>query len=39
MGDPDAILKVLLPRDPRFDLAVNVFTFQPGAALPWSRSM
>jgi (S)-ureidoglycine aminohydrolase len=34
MGDPDAILKVLLPRDPRFDLAVNVFTFQPGASLP-----
>ena len=34
LGDPDAILKVLLPTDPRFDLAVNVFTFQPGAALP-----
>ena len=34
MGDPDAILKILLPRDPRFDLAVNVFTFQPGASLP-----
>ena len=34
MGDSDAVLKVLLPTDPRFDLAVNVFTFQPGAALP-----
>jgi len=34
MGDPDAILKVLLPRDPRFDLAVNVFTFRPGTTLP-----
>ena len=34
LGDPDAVLKVLLPVDPRFDLAVNVFTFQPGAALP-----
>ena len=34
LGDPDAVLKVLLPIDPRFDLAVNVFTFQPGAALP-----
>ena len=34
MGDPDAVLKVLLPTDPRFDVAVNVFTFQPGAALP-----
>ena len=34
LGDPDAVLKVLLPVDLRFDLAVNVFTFQPGAALP-----
>jgi (S)-ureidoglycine aminohydrolase len=34
MGDPDASLKVLLPRDARFDMAVNVFTFQPGTALP-----
>ncbi|MFI5460742.1 MAG: (S)-ureidoglycine aminohydrolase [Isosphaerales bacterium] len=34
LGDPDAILKVLLPVDPRFDLAVNVFTYQPGATLP-----
>jgi (S)-ureidoglycine aminohydrolase len=34
LGDPDAVLKVLLPVDSRFDLAVNVFTFQPGAALP-----
>ncbi len=34
LGDPDAMLKVLLPVDARFDLAVNVFTFQPGAALP-----
>jgi (S)-ureidoglycine aminohydrolase len=34
MGDPDAILKVLLPHDPRFDLAVNVFTFRPGTTLP-----
>ena len=34
LGDPDAVLKVLLPTDVRFDLAVNVFTFQPGAALP-----
>jgi (S)-ureidoglycine aminohydrolase len=34
MNDPDAILKVLLPRDPRFDMAVNVFTFQPGTTLP-----
>jgi (S)-ureidoglycine aminohydrolase len=34
LGDSDAVLKVLLPTDVRFDLAVNVFTFQPGAALP-----
>ncbi len=34
LGDPDAVLKVLLPVDARFDLAVNVFTFGPGAALP-----
>jgi (S)-ureidoglycine aminohydrolase len=34
LGDPHAVLKVLLPTDSRFDLAVNVFTFQPGAALP-----
>jgi (S)-ureidoglycine aminohydrolase len=34
LGDPDARLRVLLPDDPAFDLAVNVFTFQPGATLP-----
>jgi (S)-ureidoglycine aminohydrolase len=34
LGDPDAVLKVLLPTDPSFDLAVNVFTYQPGATLP-----
>jgi (S)-ureidoglycine aminohydrolase len=34
LGDPDAILKTLLPQEPTFDLAVNVFTFRPGAALP-----
>jgi (S)-ureidoglycine aminohydrolase len=34
LGDPDAVLKVLLPADPGFDLAVNVFTYQPGATLP-----
>jgi (S)-ureidoglycine aminohydrolase len=34
LGDPDARLKVLLPTTPDFDLAVNVFTYQPGAALP-----
>jgi (S)-ureidoglycine aminohydrolase len=34
LGDPDALLKVLLPTDPAFDLAVNVFTYRPGATLP-----
>ena len=34
MGDPDAQLQVLLPKDPSFDMAVNLFTFQPGATLP-----
>jgi (S)-ureidoglycine aminohydrolase len=34
LGDPDAVLKVLLPDDARFDLAVNVFTYQAGATLP-----
>jgi (S)-ureidoglycine aminohydrolase len=35
LGDPDARLQVLLPDDPAFDLAVNVFTYQPGATLPF----
>jgi (S)-ureidoglycine aminohydrolase len=34
LGDPDALLKTLLPIEFAFDLAVNLFTFNPGAALP-----
>jgi (S)-ureidoglycine aminohydrolase len=34
LGDPDAVLQTLLPLDPVFDLAVNIFTYQPGATLP-----
>lgn len=34
MDDPDARLKTLLPTTPAFDMAVNLFTFTPGAALP-----
>jgi (S)-ureidoglycine aminohydrolase len=34
LGDPDAVLQTLLPLDPVFDLAVNLFTYQPGATLP-----
>ena len=34
LGDPDALLQVLLPVEPAFDLAVNLFTYRPGATLP-----
>jgi (S)-ureidoglycine aminohydrolase len=34
LDDPDARLKVLLPDESAFDMAVNIFTFQPGATLP-----
>jgi (S)-ureidoglycine aminohydrolase len=33
-GDSAARLKTLLPREPAFDMAVNIFTYQPGATLP-----
>jgi (S)-ureidoglycine aminohydrolase len=35
LGDPDARLQVLLPDAPAFDLAMNIFTYQPGATLPF----
>jgi len=35
LGDPDARLQVLLPTQLGFDLAVNIFTYQPGATLPF----
>ncbi|KAA1259530.1 hypothetical protein LF1_20640 [Rubripirellula obstinata] len=34
MGDPDAVLKTFLPISPEYDMAVNLFTYQPGATLP-----
>ena len=34
MGDPDAVLQTFLPVSPEFDMAVNLFTYQPGATLP-----
>lgn len=34
LGDPDAVLQTLLPQNPSFDLAVNIFTYQPGSTLP-----
>lgn len=33
-GDPDLRLQSLLPTTPDFDMAVNVFTYQPGGRLP-----
>ncbi|HUR60193.1 MAG TPA: (S)-ureidoglycine aminohydrolase [Opitutaceae bacterium] len=35
LGDPDARLQVLLPDEPAYDLAINVFTYQTGATLPF----
>ncbi len=35
LGNPKARLQTLLPDEPAFDLAVNIFTYQPGAALPF----
>ncbi len=35
LGNKEARLQVLLPDDPRFDMAVNIFTYQPGATLPF----
>jgi (S)-ureidoglycine aminohydrolase len=34
-GDPAAQLSTLLPVEPAFDMAVNVFNFEPGAMLPF----
>jgi (S)-ureidoglycine aminohydrolase len=35
LGDPDARLQVLLPETPAFDMAINIFSFQPGTTLPF----
>jgi (S)-ureidoglycine aminohydrolase len=35
LGDPAADLKVLLPDDTRHDMAVNLFSYQPGGHLPF----
>lgn len=35
LGDEAARLRVLLPTDLAYDMAVNLFTFQAGAALPY----
>jgi (S)-ureidoglycine aminohydrolase len=38
LGNEDARLHVLLPDKPEFDMAVNIFTYQPGATLPFVES-
>jgi (S)-ureidoglycine aminohydrolase len=38
LGDPAANLQVLLPDDPAFDLAVNLFAYEPGGHLPFVES-
>ncbi len=35
LGNPRARLTTLLPINPSFDMAVNVFTYDPGATLPF----
>jgi (S)-ureidoglycine aminohydrolase len=35
MSNEAAQLQVLLPNEPAFDMAVNIFTYQPGATLPF----
>lgn len=35
LGDPRARLKTLLPDTPAADMAVNIFTYDPGATLPF----
>jgi (S)-ureidoglycine aminohydrolase len=35
LGNKDARLQTLLPDNPAFDMAVNIFTYQPGATLPF----
>jgi len=34
LGDPDLLLRALLPDTPSFDMAVNIMHFNPGATLP-----
>lgn len=35
LGNEAARLQVLLPDQPSFDMAINIFTYQPGATLPF----
>jgi len=38
LGDPAARLQTLLPETPAFDMAVNIFNYEPGAMLPFVES-
>jgi (S)-ureidoglycine aminohydrolase len=38
LGDPHARLKVLIPDSPSADMAINIFTYDPGATLPFVES-
>lgn len=35
LGDTDAMLKLLLPELPAFDMAINIFAFKSGTTLPF----
>lgn len=35
LGNEGAMLQTLLPDEPAFDMAVNIFTYRPGATLPF----
>lgn len=35
LGDPALRLQVLLPEKPSFDMAINIFTYDPGGHLPF----
>jgi (S)-ureidoglycine aminohydrolase len=37
MGNDRLLLKTLLPDDPAYDMAMNIFTFQPGESLPMTE--
>jgi (S)-ureidoglycine aminohydrolase len=38
LGDPHARLKVLIPDTMQADMAINIFTYDPGATLPFVES-
>lgn len=38
LGDPDALLQVLLPDHPSYDWGINLFQFAPGGTLPQVES-